>query len=77
MCEICGKYVCPPACPSYMGKSCNSGGLWAVCTRCSREIYRRDVLFRKSEMIFCRECYETLYFVSADGDKEKGGVCLW
>ena len=76
MCEVCGKYICPQECPSYEGREINSGGLFAVCERCSRRIYRQDLSFRKSEMIFCKECYETLYFVSADGDSEKGGVCL-
>ena len=76
MCAVCGKHVCPPSCPSYAGRKYNSGALYAVCARCSRRIYARDVSFRKSEMIFCKECYETLYFVSANGEDEKGGVCL-
>jgi len=67
MCEICGKYICPPECPSFAGKDTDDGELYAVCAGCSSLIYTRQKSFRKSEMIFCEKCYGELFKSRIEG----------
>lgn len=63
-CDVCGKYICAPSCPSYAGKRIGYGEILGICVICKRAIYANEKYVRKPEMIFCEECYEQASFYS-------------
>ena len=57
MCDICKKFICPPACPSYDGRSAEHGKRIAVCAICKEPIYLGDLYFASTKLILCSRCY--------------------
>ena len=56
MCDQCGKYICPPSCPKYVGRSAYKGRIYGICGVCRRIIYVTDRSIRKGEVLLCEEC---------------------
>ena len=57
MCNICRKFICPPACPSYEGRSSERGLRVAVCRICGEFIYRGGGRFLNDRHPLCFDCY--------------------
>ena len=52
MCEICGKWSCPPQCPNY---EVVSGGR---CTVCGGRLYEGEICYEMNGKLYCSECVE-------------------
>ena len=59
MCEICKRFICPPACPSYDGRSAEKGKRIAVCRVCGAELYADSDFFVKGATFLCKICHRT------------------
>ena len=67
MCDICGKYICPPACPSYSGDSAEFGRCVGVCRKCGRSIYADNEYFGSVSARICLDCAKenaTVFLIS-------------
>lgn len=56
MCSICGKYLCPPACPSYRGDSAELGKRVGICRKCGRYIYENEDYYGSVGAKICEDC---------------------
>ena len=70
MCRICGKYICPPPCPSYMGESAERGKMIGRCNRCGDRLCEYDYLRYAYEKLYCHKCYKIMS--KKRGDYERG-----
>ncbi len=61
MCEICGRYRCAPACPSFVGQNAGLGRIYGVCADCGRIIHIAEKSVRKSERLLCFHCSAPSY----------------
>ena len=59
MCRICGKYICPPPCPSYKGESAERGKKIGICTVCGNDLHEYDYLRYAYGKLLCYDCYKT------------------
>ena len=57
MCRICGKYICPPACPSYDGESAERGRAKGRCYVCGAMVCEYDEIVYSSGKPYCFACY--------------------
>jgi hypothetical protein len=57
MCDICKKFICPPACPSYDGRSAEHGKRIADCAICKEPIYLGDLCFARTKLVLCSRGY--------------------
>ncbi|MBP3314184.1 MAG: hypothetical protein J6M03_00035 [Clostridia bacterium] len=57
MCEICRRFICPPACPSYNGRNVEYGRRRGVCASCGKELYSSDEIYGSFTKILCKKCY--------------------
>lgn len=57
MCQICGKYLCPPACPSYRGRSAERGDKICECSVCGAFLCEYDIVKYSYGKPYCRDCY--------------------
>ena len=62
MCKTCGRYICPPNCPEYLGKNIERGKIYGSCAECGEIIYCDDDYIRKSELIYCKVCSKIEFF---------------
>ena len=60
ICDICGAYTCPPACPSYEGKNVLLGDSVGECSVCGARVYDDDNHHSHDGKIICAECAEEL-----------------
>ncbi len=60
MCEECGWRFCPPACPSYVGRSSALGERIAVCSLCGGEIYVNERFFTNGARVICDGCADAI-----------------
>ena len=60
MCRICGKFICPPPCPSYDGESAERGKKIAVCTACECSICEYDEIRFKYGFPYCLDCFNEI-----------------
>ena len=56
MCDICGRPICPPACPSYNGRSAELGHRVGICRKCGRSIYTGESARQEFDSLVCGEC---------------------
>lgn len=64
MCEICRKYLCPPGCPSFVGRSAEFGRRLFRCAGCGANIYEDDDYVLDYGKPYCLEC------MNLDDDEE-------
>lgn len=57
MCRICGKYICPPPCPSYTGDSAEGGKMIGRCCNCGDILREYDYLRYAYGNLYCYDCY--------------------
>ena len=57
VCKYCGKYKCPPPCPSYQGESAERGKPIGICRKCGGYIYRYDDYFDGIGGLVCDQCF--------------------
>lgn len=57
MCQICGKYLCPPACPSYRGRSAERGYKICECSACGTFLCEYDTIKHSYGKPYCQDCY--------------------
>ena len=57
MCRICGKYICPSACPSYGGKSAERGRMVCECSACGVFLCEYDDIKYSYRKPYCDDCY--------------------
>ncbi len=62
MCRICGKYICPPACPSYDGESAERGRRIGFCASCNRTLCEYDYIGYSNGKPYCLDCYRQVKF---------------
>ena len=58
MCRICGKYICPPQCPSYSGESAERGRMIGRCYVCGESLCEYDYLRYAYRKLLCYDCYK-------------------
>lgn len=56
MCEICRKYLCPPACPSYVGRSAERGKTVFRCADCGKLLHEYDDYIIDYGNPYCLAC---------------------
>lgn len=69
MCDICRRFICPPACPSYAGISAEYGKRRARCTECGRWLYDEDDYIIDYGYPYCLRCAK-LY---GEDEEDEGG----
>ncbi|MBE6531877.1 MAG: hypothetical protein E7679_07340 [Ruminococcaceae bacterium] len=57
MCRICGKYICPPSCPSYDGESAEMGKMIGRCSECGVRLCEYDDIVYSYGKPYCVDCY--------------------
>ena len=62
MCRICGKYICPPVCPSYDGESAERGRRIGFCARCGRTLCEYDYIGYSDGKPYCLGCYRQVKY---------------
>ena len=60
MCRICGKYKCPPSCPSYEGDSAERGKKVGNCGLCGDSLCEDDYINYSYGKPYCIDCIEIL-----------------
>ena len=74
MCRICGKYICPPACPSYEGESAERGRRTGWCRGCGEALFEYDEVRYSGGKPYCFACYiEVERYERGDYDREDEG----
>ena len=56
MCQICGKYICPSACPSYDGESAEYGKRIDFCSECGAYLCEFEYIDYSYGKPYCSEC---------------------
>ena len=74
MCEICRRFICPPTCPSYEGRSAEYGRRRGVCRRCGEELYRSDEIFG-GRLCLCRSCFREIEKKEKRSKRDAGLAC--
>ena len=69
MCRICGKYICPPPCPSYCGESAEMGKMIGRCAGCGERLCEYDYLRYAYGKLLCHRCYKIM--TDERGDYER------
>lgn len=60
ICEYCGQYICPSACPNFEGYVAGLGSSIGNCSVCESRVYDEDGHQEKNGKILCAECAEEL-----------------
>ena len=60
ICEICEKYICPPACPNYAGRVVGLGATVGYCYECGGRIHEEEEHFRFYDRFLCDQCADEL-----------------
>ena len=68
MCDICRRYICPPRCPSFVGRSAEFGRAIFRCASCGRRIYENDDYVINYGKPYCYKCMN-LEFEKREGDE--------
>lgn len=58
MCDICGRYFCPPSCPGNDGYDLLRGAPRGNCLFCGSELYAGDRVYERDGKVLCLECAE-------------------
>ena len=61
MCRICGKYNCPPACPSYNGESAELGERIDFCAVCGTPLYQYEYIKYSYGKPYCVDCVDMIF----------------
>lgn len=59
MCDICGRMLCPPSCPSYDGRDSERGMSLGRCAECGAYLYEDSDFFIDRQKLFCKPCRES------------------
>lgn len=58
MCESCGMWHCPPACPTYDGGYEGSGARRGHCAVCEDTLHEGERAYVRGKRMLCRTCAE-------------------
>ena len=67
MCRICGRYICRPACPMYIGESAEWGKPISSCALCGGSICEYEDIRYSYGKPYCTNCFKLIK------EKEKYG----
>lgn len=67
MCAICRRYICPSACPSFVGDSAELGKRLFGCSGCGEAIYEDDEYNIRYGKPYCKKCTELEIYEEQEG----------
>ena len=77
MCAICRRYICPSACPSFLGESAELGKRLFECSACGEAIYEGDEYIVGYGKPYCNRCVSYGAIENEAQEGQRGGGKRW